>query len=72
MSNYYFALVRKPTKNYELLLDLLETLTEDAFEENDGCIIIRSVDELDDLKIGIVRFSEASHVKCDIIYEKKE
>lgn len=72
MSKYYFELVLKPKKNYELFLELLESLTEDAFEENDGCIIIRSEDELDDLKFGIERFSEALDVKCEIIYEKKE
>ena len=72
MSKYYFELTLKPDNHYELFLDLVDSLTVDAIEEDDGAVIIRSEDELDDLKFGIERFSEALDVKCEIIYEKKE
>lgn len=72
MSKYYFELTLKPTQQFELFLDLLETLTDDAIEEDNGLLIVRSEDELEDLKFGIEEFSRALNINCEIIYEKKE
>ena len=72
MSKYYFELTLKPQNHYELFLDLVDSLTEDALEECDGTIIIRSEDELDDLKFGIEEFSNVLNTQCEINYEKKE
>ena len=72
MSKYYFELTLKPQNDYELFLDLVDSLTEDALEECDGTIIIRSEDELDDLKFGIEEFSNVLNTQCEINYEKKE
>ena len=72
MSKYYFELTLKPQNHYELFLDLVDSLTEDALEECDGAIIIRSEDELDDLKFGIEEFSNVLNTQCEINYEKKE
>lgn len=71
MSKYYFELTLKPAEQFELFLDLLETLTDDAIEEDDGLVIVRSEDELEDLKFGIEEFSRALNINCEIIYEKK-
>ena len=72
MSKYYFELTLKPdNNNYELFLDLLTSITEDAIEELDGTLIVRSEEELDDLIFGINEFITALNVKCEIIYEKK-
>ena len=73
MSKYYFELTLKPdNNNYELFLDLLTSITEDAIEELDGTLIVRSEEELDDLIFGINEFITALNAKCEIIYEKKE
>ncbi|MDZ7817985.1 MAG: 50S ribosomal protein L11 methyltransferase [Aliarcobacter sp.] len=72
MSKYYFELTLKPQKHYELFLDLVDSLTEEALEECDGTIIVRSEDELEDLKFGIEEFSKALNVECEINYEKKD
>ena len=72
MSKYYFELTLKPENNYELFLDLLTSITEDAIEELDGTLIVRSEEELDDLIYGVKEFTTALNAKCEIIYEKKE
>lgn len=72
MSEYYFELSVKPENHYELFLDLLESLTEDAIEENEGVITIRSEDELEDFLEPLNKFSKALNAKCEINYEKKE
>ena len=72
MSKYYFELTLKPENDYELFLDLIDSLTTDALEEDNGAIIIRSEDELDDLKFGIEEFAKTLSINCEIIYEKKE
>ncbi len=72
MSKYYFELTLKPNNNYELFLDLLTSITDDAIEELDDTLIVRSEEELDDLIFGIKEFMETLNIKCEIIYEKKE
>jgi ribosomal protein L11 methyltransferase len=72
LSEYYFELTIKPTSNYELFLDLLSTLTEDAIEENDGFLIARSEEDLSDIEFGILEFAKALEVKCETKHEKKE
>lgn len=72
MSKYYFELTLKPDTNYELFLDLLNSITTDAIEELDETLIIRSEDELDELIFGIEEFAKALNTKCKINYEKKE
>ena len=72
MSKYYFELTLQPSSQYELFLDLLESITDDAIEEDNDLLIVRSEDELDDLKTGIEEFSKALNVDCNIKLEKKE
>ena len=68
MSKYYFELTLKPDTNYELFLDLLNSITTDAIEELDETLIIRSEDELDELIFGIEEFAKALNTKCKINY----
>ena len=54
MSKYYFELTLKPdNNNYELFLDLLTSITEDAIEELDGTLIVRSEEELEDFNFQV-------------------
>ena len=50
MSKEYFELLIKPEDNYELFLNLILSLTDDAIEENDGEIIVRSEESLEDFQ----------------------
>jgi ribosomal protein L11 methyltransferase len=71
LSKYYFELTLKPDNNYELFLDLLNAITDDAIEELDGTLIVRSEEELDDLIFGVKEFITALNTNCEINYEKK-
>lgn len=78
MEKYYYELVIKPSLYYELFLDLASSLSEDAIEELNGTIIIRSEDELDNIKEGVEAFAKelgtafSTEIKCEISLEKKE
>ena len=72
MSKEYFELLIKPEDNYELFLNLILSLTDDAIEENDGEIIVRSEESLEDFKEPLEKFAKALDTKCYIKCEKKE
>lgn len=72
MSKEYFELLIKPEDNYELFLNLILSLTDDAIEENDGEIIVRSEESLEDFEEPLEKFAKALNTKCYIKCEKKE
>jgi len=78
LDKYYYELIIKPNLYYELFLDLISTLTQDAIEELDDTIIIRSTDDLKDIADGVIAFADElslafkTDIKCEVIYEKKE
>lgn len=72
MSKEYYELVVTPKDNYELFLDLIESITEDAIEEDSGSIIIRSEDNLSDYVEAIEKFSKALNSKCEVICTQKD
>jgi len=78
LDKYYYELTIKPDAYYELFLDLASSLTDDALEECDNSIIIRSVEELDNLKDGIEAFATElstafnTKISCELKLEKKE
>jgi len=78
LDKYYYELTIKPNLYYELFLDLASSLTNDALEELDETIIIRSEDTLDDVESGVIEFakelSNAFHtdISCETYLEKKE
>lgn len=72
MSKEYFELLIKPEDNYELFLNLILSLTDDAIEENDGEIIVRSEESLEDFNEPLEKFAKALNTKCYIKCEKKE
>lgn len=78
MEQYYYELTIKPNLYYELFLDLVSSLTEDAIEELDETIIIRSEEELDNIKLGIDEFAKElstaldADIQCKTTLEKKE
>ena len=78
MDKYYYELTIKPNLYYELFLDLASSLTNDALEELDETIIIRSETALDDVESGVLAFAKElsnafdTEIICDTLLEKKE
>ncbi len=78
MQKYYYELTIKPSAYYELFLDLVSSLTEDAIEELNETIIIRSEDELDNIQVGVEAFANElsnafdTQIDCETMLEKKE
>ncbi|WP_321468749.1 50S ribosomal protein L11 methyltransferase [Halarcobacter sp.] len=72
MSDYYYELIIKPSGNYEVFLDLLNSLVNDAIEESDDSIIARSEEDLSDIEYGINEFSKAVGIECETILSKKK
>lgn len=72
MSEYYYELIIKPSKNYELFVDLITSLTNEAIEELDDLIIARSEDDLSDVEDGIKTFAHALDILCETTLTKKE
>ena len=78
MEKYYYELTIKPNLYYELFLDLASSLTNDALEELNETIIIRSEDTLDGVESGIIAFTQelssafSTEITCETLLEKKE
>jgi len=78
LNKYYYELTVKPNLYYELFLDLASSLTNDALEELDETIIIRSEDTLDDVESGIKEFAKelsmafSAEIFAETILIKKE
>lgn len=78
MQKYYYELTIKPSLYYELFLDLVSSLSGEAIEELDETIIVRSEDELDNIKQGVEAFTKElslafeTQIECEITLDKKE
>jgi len=78
LDKYYYELIIKPNSYYELFLDLASSLTNDALEELNETIIVRSEDTLDDVESGVQAFATElsnafdTEIICETILEKKE
>lgn len=65
MEKYYYELIIEPSLYYELFLDLASSLTEDALEETEEKIIVRSEDNLADVEEGIIAFAKELSLAFD-------
>ena len=78
MNKFYYELIIKPESYYELYLDLAINLVNEAIEELDNTIIIRSEEDLIEIENGIDAFtkelSKAFNTKiiCTTSLEQKE
>jgi len=78
MNEYYYELIVKPEVYYELFLELISSIVNDAIEELNGSIIIRSENKLDDVKEGVEAFKQEltnafnTSIECKIILKKKK
>jgi len=62
---HYYELQVKPESQYELFLDLISALTDEAIEESNGSITLRSEENLDEIEFGITEFSKQLNIFCD-------
>ena len=72
MSKYYYELSITPNDNYDFFLDLLTSLTNQAIEEDNGTLISRSEESLEDVAYGIEVFAQKINVECKVEMQKKE
>jgi len=78
LEKYYYELEIKPNLYYELFLDLVSSLTQDALEETNETIIIRSEDTLDDVEAGVKAFAKElstafdTSIECETLLSKRE
>jgi len=71
LNKFYYELTITPNSYYELYLDLVLSITNEAIEELDGSIIIRSEETLDDIKEGIELFIQQLKDSLDDSIEAK-
>lgn len=64
MSEYYYELLIKPNSKYEIFLDLINSISAEAIEEDDNFFILRSEDDLSLVEQGILEFSKAIDIPC--------
>lgn len=65
MLEFYYELRVKPEAHYEFFLDLITALSDEAIEEDDGVLILRSETDLSDIEFGVQSFASKIDVKCD-------
>ena len=65
MVEHYYELQIKPQSQYELFLDLISALTDEAVEVSSGCITLRSEDNLEEIEFGVMEFSKQLDVQCE-------
>jgi ribosomal protein L11 methyltransferase len=78
LQKHYYELIIKPDTYYELFLDLITDLTNEAIEELDGQIICRSESSLKDIMDGVELFRKElsnafqTEILCLLLYEQKD
>ena len=78
MKQTYYELKITPSSYYELFLDLILSISDDAIEEIDNSIIIRSTEELQEIMDGIEAFSKElsmafdQDINCELTLQIKE
>lgn len=59
MKQTYNELLITPIGEYELFADFILTLTDEAIEEKDGTIIVRSEEDLENIIFGVELFAKS-------------
>ena len=77
MKEFYYELTITPNTNYEMYLDVVSSICEDALEELENSIIVRSEEPLDIIKEGVEFFTQelqksvSKDISCNLVLEKK-
>jgi ribosomal protein L11 methyltransferase len=72
MNKYYYELTIKPENNLEIFSSFLLEITQNAVEERDGSLIIRSEEPLDDILWATKQLAEKLNIKIETNQEKKK
>jgi len=72
MNEFYFELTIKPEKSLEVFSDFLLEITQNALEEKDGSLIVRSTESLDDILWATEQFSKQLNIQTESTLEKKK
>ena len=65
MLEYYYELKVKPKNEYDVFVDLIDSLTNEAIEEDEGTLILRSEEDLSDVEFGIQAFAKQLNIACE-------
>lgn len=65
MLEYYYELRVKPSEHYDIFLELISALSDEALEEDEGTFILRSEEDLSDIEFGVKEFSEKINTPCE-------
>jgi ribosomal protein L11 methyltransferase len=78
MEEQYYELTVIPNSYYELFIDLIFSINDDALEEIDGKIIIRSTEHPQNIIDGVEAFEKelssafGETIKCEVYLEQKQ
>ena len=72
MKKYYYELIVKPGEKRDFFSSLLLDLTNSAIEEKDDAIILRSEEELDDIKWAVEEVGKKLGIEVKTTLSKKE
>ena len=65
MNEFYYELKVNPDSEYELFVDYINFLFDEAIEENDECIILRSEKKLDEIIDSLSRWAKENNFKFE-------
>jgi len=77
LKEFYYELTITPSSNFDMYLDVVSSICDDALEELDNSIIVRSEEPLDTIKEGIEFFTSQlketlkKDISCTLELEKK-
>jgi len=71
MKETYSELHITPTSEYDRFVDFVLTLTNEAIEEKDGVIIVRSEEELDTVEFGVKIFAKSLSTTLNVDIDVK-
>ena len=72
MQKYYYELIIKPKQENFLFEDYISFIYDEAIEFNQGMIILRSNERLENILIQIKEFAKKNNFEFEYVLEKKE
>jgi ribosomal protein L11 methyltransferase len=72
MDEYYYELTITPKSNLPIFSDLLLSLSQSATEERGNSLILRDIENLDDILWAVEEFAKNVNIEIETSLEKKE
>lgn len=64
MLEYYYELKIEPKDRYDVFLELISSLTDEAVEHGNSVIVLRSEEDLSDIEFGVKAFAANLQIEC--------